>query len=159
MVGRYKVNKYYNIQNGWEVIGEQKIYCRSSYERDCAYYFEYLRRTGQITKWTHEAFKINFPIKNAKNYVPDFVLYNIIDGAEKMVKIVEVKGKIEQSDITKIKRLKRYFPEYFSIFCYVGKSEYLDMLRAEHGIPETIDIKQIKEFSRFFKNQIKEEKN
>jgi len=73
-----------------------------------------------------------------------------------MVKLFEVKGRLKRSDITKIKRLKKYYPEYFKIFCYIGKSEYLDVLLHEHKIPEVIDIKQIKQFVRVFKTNDKE---
>lgn len=147
----YKKDEYAFIKKGWEVIDGQRIYCRSGYEKDTAYYLAYLRRTGQLSRWAHEPFCLRFPIKNSKKYVPDFAGYRIIDGKEQMVKLIECKGRLQKTDITKIKRLKKYFPDYFDIFCYIGNSSYLNVLLYEYKIKEVIDIKQIKEFVKFFK--------
>jgi len=42
----YIKDEYSKIKNGWENIDGQRIYCRSGYEKDVAYYLAYLRRVG-----------------------------------------------------------------------------------------------------------------
>jgi len=147
-------DQYACIKSGWETIGDQRFYSRSGYETDVACWLEYQRKKGEIDLWCHEPFRIDFPIARSKGYIVDFVCYKIIDGEKRIVRMIEVKGQIKKSDFTKIKRLKKYYPEYFKVFCYVCNGSYIDVIRHELKVNHVVDIKEIKNYQSFFRSQI-----
>lgn len=93
---------------GWRVIGGQRRYFRSQWEANYAYYLEWLRLSGKITKWEHEpeTFWFEEIRRGVRSYLPDFrVTYS--DGR---VEYHEVKGWMDDRSNTKIKRMRKYYP-------------------------------------------------
>ena len=87
----------------------RKFYMRSSWERNIARYFELLRVQGEIQDWEYEPQRFFFEGVSFGNrtYLPDFRITEN-DGYQYYV---EVKGWMDKASATKIKRMKKYFPE------------------------------------------------
>lgn len=99
----------YNARAGWrEDLG---IYARSMMEANYGRYLEHLKQNKVIQDWQHEPFKAYFTEFGYKRgpwvYVIDYqILEN--DGS---VSYVEVKGRWNSGDKTKIKRFKKHVSE------------------------------------------------
>ena len=93
----------------WLEINGTKLYCRSSWEANYAFYLEWLRLQGKVAKWLHEPLRFDFhKIKSGNNsYLPDFQVFNL-DGSHEWH---EIKGFYDASSKTKIKRFKFYYPD------------------------------------------------
>lgn len=100
---------YDHIISGVVTIGGKTFRARSSWEANIAAYFEFLKRQGNIIDWRHEP--LTFWFKGIKrgvvSYLPDF---EIIE-ASGAIKYVEVKGFMDSRSATKLKRMKKYFPD------------------------------------------------
>ena len=148
---RYYQSAYAHIKQGWLTVGSERFYSRSGYEESTAYYLEYLKQEGQLDYWKHEDLKIRYPLKSGTLvYIPDFSCYK--NG--QLVKIIEVKGRLMPKDITKIKRLKKYFPSLFAIFTYIGSNSYTSVVKSEYKVKEVIDIKDVQKFAKYYREKI-----
>lgn len=94
---------------GWRTIGGKRIYFRSEWEVHYAMYLEFMLQKGIIKAWEHEPQTFWFlEIKRGvRSYLPDFKITQP-DGSHYWV---EVKGYMDSKSITKIKRLRKYYPE------------------------------------------------
>ena len=85
----------------------QNRYFRSSWEANWARYLNWLVLHGEIKEWFFEPDTFEFPVKRGSRfYTPDF---KVVDknGA---VEYHEIKGWMDQRSATKIKRMRKYYP-------------------------------------------------
>lgn len=105
------VNQRINVswRSGWRKIGGRNIFYRSKWEANWARYLQFLKEYGKIKNWEHEP--KTFWFKNIKrgvcSYLPDFRVIEP-DGT---ILYHEIKGWMDRRSITKIRRMKKYFPE------------------------------------------------
>lgn len=93
---------------GWIAFGDRKFYMRSSWERNYARYLEFVKQHGDIKDWDYECQVFEFKERHGTTrYLPDFKIIRS-DGTHYWV---EVKGHMKQKDRTKLKRMKRDYPE------------------------------------------------
>jgi hypothetical protein len=100
-----------------------KCYFRSCWEANYARYLNWLKEKKQIKSWEYES--ETFEFKNIKRgnrfYTPDFkIFYN--DGR---IERHEVKGYMDARSFTKLKRMKKNFPEIKIIL--IDKKYYYDI--------------------------------
>jgi endogenous inhibitor of DNA gyrase (YacG/DUF329 family) len=112
--------KFGNITRGWYEVNGIKMFFRSKWEVNYAFYLNFLVRQKQIKKWEYEADvfvfeKIQF---GTRSYRPDFKVTRI-DGE---IEYHEVKGWMTPKSKTQIKRMGIYFPEVNLIV--VSRKEY-----------------------------------
>lgn len=94
---------------GWREIGGKRKYFRSKWEANYARFLEWLKQHGQIKEWQHEnkTFWFEGIKRGCRSYLPDFEVTNN-DGS---VEYHEVKGWYDSRSQTKIKRMKKYYPD------------------------------------------------
>lgn len=94
---------------GWREIGGINKYYRSRWEANYARYLEWLKSLGQILRWQHEpkTFWFDKIKRGCRTYLPDFLVVEN-DGTEAYH---EVKGWMDDRSVTKIKRMRRYYPD------------------------------------------------
>jgi len=96
-------------KKGWATVGGQQCYFRSKWELDYALYLELLKKHKQIKDWEYEPKTFWFEAikRGTRSYLPDFRV------TEKDGSVVwhEVKGYMDDKSKTKLKRMKKYFPE------------------------------------------------
>jgi hypothetical protein len=93
----------------WAIIGDQKIYFRSSWEYYYAIFLEKLKQESKIITWRHEprTFWFNDIKRGVRSYLPDFCITHL-NGTEEWS---EVKGYYDSKSQTKMKRMAKYYPE------------------------------------------------
>ena len=101
--------KFKNIKRGWFNINGKRMFFRSKWEVNYALYLDWLVKEKQILKWEYEADVFMFEkIKlGTRSYRPDFKVYNL-NGT---IEYHEVKGWMDKRSITKIKRMRIYYPQ------------------------------------------------
>lgn len=84
------------------------IFVRSKWEANYARYLNWLQSQGNIHKWEYEPDTYWFEhIKTgSRSYKPDFKVWLTEDKYE----YHEIKGYMDQKSRTKLKRMKRYYP-------------------------------------------------
>lgn len=94
---------------GWRKIGEGKKYYRSKWEANYARYLEFLKQHKEIKDWKHESKTFWFENikRGTRSYLPDFWIKKNNEEEE----YHEVKGYMDAKSLTKIKRMKKYYPE------------------------------------------------
>jgi hypothetical protein len=94
---------------GWRTISGRKIYFRSRWEYNYACYLEWLKAQKNIQHWEHEpkTFWFENIKRGVRSYLPDFyITENNGEGY-----YLEVKGWMDDRSKTKLKRMKKYYPE------------------------------------------------
>lgn len=107
--GRMPIHKkYWNIHSGYYNINGVEYYFRSRWEANYALYLNYLKKNSQIKDWEYETDVFIFEaIKfGVRSYRPDFKIYNF----DSSVEYHEVKGYMDKRSQTKLKRMKKYYP-------------------------------------------------
>lgn len=101
-------NTYSHSKRGYYQIGSKKMYFRSLWEANYALYVDYLQKTGKIKKWEFEVdtFWFNNIKRGVRSYLPDFKITN----NDESIEYHEVKGYMDSKSITKLKRMKKYYP-------------------------------------------------
>ena len=101
------------FKSGWYDVGEQQYYFRSGFEYRWAQYLEWLKGLGEIVGWTYEPRVFWFEkIRRGKNnYKPDFLVLYAEEGDERTHRWHECKGYLQQADITKLRRMAKYYPD------------------------------------------------
>lgn len=96
-------------KNGWREIGDRRVYFRSAWEANFARYLESLKNIGEIKSWEHEprVFWFEGIKRGCTSYLPDF---SVIDPNGHEI-IYEIKGWMDSKSKTKIKRMRKYFPD------------------------------------------------
>jgi len=113
--GRMPANKmrrkgmFSNVHRGWYDINGKKIFLRSRWEANIAFYFDFLIKQGEIKSWSYEnkVFifdKIKF---GTRSYKPDFEVIEK-DGS---IVYYEVKGWLNPRSKTQLKRMAKYYPQ------------------------------------------------
>lgn len=103
------VNNYNRVKRGMVKIGGKTFFARSSWECNIGAYLEFLKSKGEIKEWEHEVETFWFEKikRGVRSYLPDFKVTNK-DGS---TYFLEVKGWMDKKSITKIKRMKLYYPQ------------------------------------------------
>ena len=109
-----KPGKWMNIKRGYFDINKKRMFFRSKMEAEVALYLDFLVKRKQIKSWSYEKNvfifeKIKF---GTRSYRPDFRIVNNDNSHEDW----EVKGWMNQSSKTKLRRFKKYYPEEFKNF-------------------------------------------
>ena len=101
--------KFGNIKRGYYNINGVEYFFRSKWEANYALYLNFLIAEGKIKKWEYEKKVFVFDaIKfGIRSYRPDFGIYNIDDTIE----YHEIKGYMDAKSKTKLKRIKKYYPD------------------------------------------------
>lgn len=100
------------------------LYVRSSWEHNYILYLNWRKEHGQIVKWEYEPETFEFPVKRGnRSYLPDFKVF-FPDGHYEWH---EVKGYMDASSKTKLKRMAKYYPE--EIVVLIDGPVYKDIAR------------------------------
>ena len=115
-------------KQGWATVGGKKHFFRSGWEVEYAQYLEILKKYKKIKEWEYEPITFWFePIKRGtRSYLPDFRI------TETNGDIVyhEVKGYLDSKSKTKLKRMKKYYPE---IKLYLIREAQMKEIRSKFG--------------------------
>lgn len=100
---------YGHIKRGWFDINGKKLFFRSTWEANYALYLDFLIKQNQIKSWEGEKDVFIFEaIKfGTRSYRPDFKITNLDDSIE----YHEVKGYMDSQSLTKLKRMRIYYPK------------------------------------------------
>lgn len=97
-----------HVVAGWVEIGGKRFYARSKFEAAYGYFLQWKKNHGLIKDYEHEPLRFDFPLKRGQNsYLPD---YRVTTADDKSF-YVEVKGYLDANSKTKLKRMKKYYPE------------------------------------------------
>ena len=98
-----------NYKQFWALVGDKKIFFRSSWEYYYAVFLEKLRQERKILDWKHEpkTFWFENIKRGVRSYLPDFCVTHL-DQSEEWC---EVKGYFDSKSQTKMKRMAKYYPE------------------------------------------------
>lgn len=93
----------------WRQVGFKKYYFRSLWEYRYALYLEYLACKEEICGWEFEpqTFWFEGIKRGVCSYLPDFKVWSTSEDHH----WVEVKGFWDAKSLTKIKRMRKYFPD------------------------------------------------
>lgn len=99
---------YSKTRSGTVEINGRRQFFRSSWEANIAAYLEFLKEHGAIKEWEFEAKTFWFEKikRGVVSYKPDFLITNNDDS----VYYIEVKGWMDSKSATKLKRMKKYYP-------------------------------------------------
>jgi len=108
-------NRYSRCKKGTIEIGGKSFFARSSWEANIGAYFQLLKDKKEILDWVHEPqtfwfLKIQ---RGVRSYKPDFLITRN-DGT---TYFEEVKGYMDPKSITKLRRMKKYYPE-ITVGCF-----------------------------------------
>ena len=85
------------------------VYFRSAWEANYARYLNFLIKQQCLYKWEYETCEFEFPVKRGRRfYLPDFKIW---ERRNSEPYFVEIKGYMDQVSRTKLKRMKKYYPE------------------------------------------------
>jgi hypothetical protein len=108
--GIYNIkNTYSNCKRGYYNINGVEYYFRSKWEANYALYLDYLIKKKQIKKWEYEVKTFWFEKikRGVRSYTPDFEITNL----DNTIEYHEVKGWMDKRSTTKLKRIKKYYPQ------------------------------------------------
>lgn len=92
----------------WRQIGDKRIYARSLWEANFARYLQWQKEREEIVDWEHEpkTFWFTKILRGVNSYKPDFLITT-----KEGHYWVEVKGYYDTKSMTKIRRMRKFFPE------------------------------------------------
>ena len=101
-------NAYSRCKSGTYNINDKDMFFRSAWEANYALYLDWLISQKQIKEWFYEKDTFWFETikRGIRSYKPDFKIINFDDTFE----YHEVKGWMDPKSITKLKRMKKYYP-------------------------------------------------
>lgn len=101
------------------------LFVRSSWEANWARYLNLLQSQGAIKGWRYEKKTFEFAAikRGSRFYTPDFE----VEENDGRIVYHEVKGYMDQRSATKLKRMKKYFPDVELIL--VRKKELAEVRR------------------------------
>ena len=119
-----------NIQRGTYICSKGDFYFRSKWEANYALYLDFLVSNNEIVNWDYETDKFVFEKIQfgTRSYTPDFKIYNN-DGS---IEYHEVKGYMDSRSKTKLKRMKKYYPEVKLLL--IEKKQYNEILKKLRGV-------------------------
>ena len=97
-----------NFKQGYSTVGGKTYWFRSGLEVRWAQYLEFLKQVGDIVDWGYEPQKFEFKKIRSGTvfYTPDF---RIVE--KDCTYWHEVKGHLQQKDVTKFRRMAKYYPD------------------------------------------------
>ena len=106
---QFSNNGYGHFQNGDYENSKGTMYFRSKWEANIALYLDFLVVHGDVASWEFEPeyFVFDQIRHGTTRYLPDFKVTNK-DGT---VEYWEVKGYMDARSKTKLKRMKKYYPQ------------------------------------------------
>ena len=105
------------------------IYVRSSWEANYARFLNWRKQRGEILCWEYEPDEFEFPVKKgSKFYTPDFKVWT----SETKYEYHEVKGYMDATSKTKLKRFAKYYPNEHLVL--IDASYYRNMSKLLAGI-------------------------
>lgn len=106
-------------------INGKEIYFRSTWEANFARYLDASVSVGVIKSWEYEpdTFWFHKVQRGSRCYTPDFKIYS-----NDTYYYVEVKGWMDQKSKTKLKRMKKYYPEEQIVLVQRKEMKELDKL-------------------------------
>lgn len=124
-------DSYTRSKQAWRTIGGKRHFYRSKWEQNIACYLQTLQTAGHLTDWHYEpdTFWYHQISRGIRSYTPDFRLHWKKQG---LVEYWEVKGIMDSKSRTKIKRLKKYYPDVK--LKVIGKREYSRISKNAHYI-------------------------
>lgn len=129
--GWFKSAKPYSKgKASWCEIGGQRFYSRSTWEANYARYLEFQKEHGLIVSWEHEPHTFWFEgiKRGVMSYLPDFKV-TLPSGKHEWH---EVKGWMDKKSITKIKRMKRYYPN--EVLVVIDDKRYRALAKTVKGL-------------------------
>ena len=95
--------------NGGRRADLDNRYFRSAWEANYARFLNWQKQRGMIKDWAFEGGDVfEFPVKRgSRSYVPDFKVWSPDGGFH----YVEVKGYMDQRSATKLRRMRKYYPD------------------------------------------------
>jgi hypothetical protein len=101
-------SNYSHIENGWVTVGGKSYFFRSKWEMNYANYLEWLLGNGAIESWEYEVDTFWFEKikRGVRSYTPDFKVTK-----KGLIEYHEVKGYMNAKSITKLNRMRIYYPE------------------------------------------------
>lgn len=116
--------------NGGKREDLKNMYFRSTWESNYARYLNFLISKGQIKRWEFEVDVFEFPVKRgSKFYTPDFKVW----ASDSNYEYHEVKGYMDQKSATKLKRMKKYYPNEKLVL--IQKEQYREISKWQAIIP------------------------
>jgi hypothetical protein len=100
-----------NFKQGWSEVGGKRYWFRSGFEVRWAQYLELLKQGGEIYDWFYEPQKFEFEKIRSGTvfYTPDFQVYYY--NIKPPYYWHECKGHLKQKDVTKFRRMDKYYPD------------------------------------------------
>lgn len=107
--GNLSTTNAYSRTRGGKRPDLGNVYFRSAWEANYARYLNWLMAQGKIVAWRFEAKTFVFPgiKRGCITYTPDFEVTEC--GGE--IRYHEIKGWMDKKSKTKLKRMKKYYPE------------------------------------------------
>jgi hypothetical protein len=101
-------NAFDNFTRGWRIIGKKRYFYKSIWEMNFARYLQYLKKHREIKDWYYEpdTFWFDKIKRGVRSYKPDFKTVDF-DGE---IIYYEVKGFLDNKSVTKISRMRKYYP-------------------------------------------------
>jgi hypothetical protein len=124
-----------NIKRGWVLFdGDRWYFMRSKMEMNYGRYLDFLKSKREIKDWRYEppAFWFKGIKSGSMSYKPDFEITHNNDSLE----YVETKGFLDSKSITKLRRMKRYFPKVK--LRYIDKTAFKTISKWKKVIPKWI---------------------
>jgi len=124
-----QTNPYSRARRG--VRDDLGFYVRSGWEANYARYLKFLKDNGEIQDWEYEPdlFVFHGEIRGSLSYTPDF---RVTENSGRIV-YHEVKGWMDSKSKTKLKRMKKHYPDIEVII--IAKKEY-DAISKYSGLIE-----------------------
>lgn len=121
---------FHHVQQGDYECSKGLVFFRSKWEANYSLYLDFLIKNGDIKNWEYEAETFFFEkIKlGTRSYRPDFKIFNKDDSIE----YHEIKGYMDSKSKTKLKRMKKYFPDVKLVL--IENVFYMDMLKKLKGV-------------------------
>ena len=109
----------------WATIGGKKCYFRSQWEVNYAKFLEFLKTNKNIKEWEFEpdVFWFNSIKRGVRSYLPDFKVTELNGD----IIYHEVKGWMDTKSKTKLKRMKKYYPNIKLIV--IQSEQYKEILK------------------------------
>jgi hypothetical protein len=107
--GTQRLGRFANIQRGFFDINGKQMFFRSKWEANYALYLDFLKKNKEIKGWEYEAevFMFEQIRLGTRSYKPDFKVTNKNGNVE----YHEVKGYMDAQSRTKLRRMKKYYPD------------------------------------------------
>lgn len=121
---------YGNVQRGTYICSKGDVYFRSKWEANYALYLDFLIQQNQILNWEFESERFFFEKiqLGTRTYTPDFKVFN----ENGTVEYHEVKGYMDSRSKTKLKRMKKYYPDVKLVL--IERKLYSEILKKLNGV-------------------------